>query len=125
MSSVGWIGVDLDGTLAHYRGWKGADHIGDPIPLMLARVKDWLADGMAVKIFTARVSHDGTPERIAEATAARRAIERWCFKHLGVILPITNAKDYEMMALWDDRCVQVETNTGITIIGSSGRAVGK
>lgn len=26
----GWIGVDLDGTLAEYHGWKGAEHIGQP-----------------------------------------------------------------------------------------------
>jgi hypothetical protein len=31
MSTGGWIGVDLDGTLAHYDGWKGIDHIGEPI----------------------------------------------------------------------------------------------
>jgi len=30
--SKGWVGVDLDGTLAHYDGWKGADHIGEPGP---------------------------------------------------------------------------------------------
>lgn len=27
----GWIGVDLDGTLAEYTGWKGVEHIGEPI----------------------------------------------------------------------------------------------
>jgi len=24
--------VDLDGTLAMYDGWRGSDHIGDPVP---------------------------------------------------------------------------------------------
>ena len=42
MSFSGWIGVDLDGTLAHYDGWKGIEHVGPPIPAMLARVKYWL-----------------------------------------------------------------------------------
>ena len=28
MASRGWIGVDLDGTLADYHGWRGAEHIG-------------------------------------------------------------------------------------------------
>jgi hypothetical protein len=55
MSSNGWIGVDLDGTLAHYDGWKGADHIGAPIPAMVERVKGWLTEGKTVRIFTARV----------------------------------------------------------------------
>ena len=40
-----WIGVDLDGTLAHYKGWKGRDHIGEPIPAMMQRVKQWLEEG--------------------------------------------------------------------------------
>jgi hypothetical protein len=34
----GWIGVDLDATLAKYDGWKSADHIGEPIPAMVDRV---------------------------------------------------------------------------------------
>ena len=37
-----WIGVDLDGTLAHYTGWRGEDHIGKPILPMLLRIKMWL-----------------------------------------------------------------------------------
>src|SRR5690349_18780615 len=52
----GWIGVDLDGTLAEYHGWKGVEHIGPPIPEMVARVKQWLAEGRDVRIFTARCS---------------------------------------------------------------------
>ncbi len=61
----GWIGVDLDGTLAQYDGWKGPDNIGDPIPLMVGRVKEWLEAGHEVRVFTARVSHDGTAHREA------------------------------------------------------------
>ena len=38
----GWIGVDLDGTLAHYDKWRGVEHIGKPVPVMLERVKKWL-----------------------------------------------------------------------------------
>lgn len=101
-----WIGVDLDGTLAHYEGWEGAKEIGEPVPAMLARVKKWLADGHEVRIFTARVSY-GDPEK------CRPAIEEWCLKHLGKKLPVTNEKDFQMMELWDDRCVQVLTNTGL------------
>ena len=57
-ADTGWIGVDLDGTLAHYDGWKGVDHIGDPVPKMLMRVLDWRRQGLAVRIFTARVACD-------------------------------------------------------------------
>jgi len=111
----GWIGVDLDGTLAHYDKWISGSHIGEPIPLMLERVKRWIAEGRDVRIFTARVSTDGSLSRDAEVFAARDAIVAWCEKHLGVEIPITNVKDYAMIELWDDRAVQVITNSGIAM----------
>ena len=49
-----WIGVDLDGTLAEYHGWNDGK-IGEPIQLMVERVKRWLAEGKSVRIMTARV----------------------------------------------------------------------
>jgi hypothetical protein len=52
-----WIGVDLDGTLAFARGWRGVGVIGEPIPRMLAHVKQWLDKGKRVKIFAARGDH--------------------------------------------------------------------
>jgi hypothetical protein len=105
----GWIGVDLDGTLAVYDGWQGADHIGDPVPAMVARVRRWLTEGVDVRIFTARVSH--------ERDAVLPVIEEWCREHLGRVLPVTNTKDYGMVELWDDRAVQVVPNTGQRVDG--------
>ncbi len=102
----GWIGVDFDGTLAQYEsGWAKKGLMGLPIPLMLARVKKWLAEGREVKILTARACH---PEMVKD-------VEDWCEHYLGVILPVTNAKDFGMIELWDDRAIQVEFNTGRTI----------
>lgn len=112
MSGKGWIGVDLDGTLAHYTTWQGPTHIGDPVMPMLERVQRWLAAGVDVRIFTARVSHDGSPVRASEASDARQAIRDWTERHLGVALRVTNVKDYEMLELWDDRAIQVRMNTG-------------
>lgn len=108
----GWIGVDLDGTLAHYEGWIGPEHIGEPIAPMVERVREWIAAGIEVRIFTARVSHDGTQDRESQAEAARHAIEKWCRLKIGADLRVTNQKDYAMVELWDDRAVQVEMNTG-------------
>jgi hypothetical protein len=51
----GWIGVDLNGTLAEYHGWVNECHIGKPIPAMVERVRQWLDCGVDVRIFTARV----------------------------------------------------------------------
>lgn len=101
----GWIGVDLDGTLAEYGEWEGVDHIGPPIPKMVERVKGWLADGRDVRIFTARVGG-------AETDAAIPVINAWIEGVFGRLLPITNVKDFAMIELWDDRAVQVEKNTG-------------
>ena len=109
--SQGWIGVDLDGTLAHYRGWRGTDHVGQPIRRMRIRVVDWLAGGHPsgsrdVRIMTARTE------------ASYPAIRAWCRRHLGQELPITNAKDFAMIELWDDRAVQVIPNTGRRVDGA-------
>lgn len=104
----GWYGVDLDGTLAEYDGWQGIRHIGEPVPLMRERVMVWLAEGREVRIFTARVC----PSEKGDHELARAMIENWCMEHLGQVLLVTNEKDFGMIELWDDRCVQVEKNTG-------------
>jgi hypothetical protein len=120
MGHNGWIAVDLDGTLAEYNGWISEEHIGKPVPAMLSRVKGWLDNGMDVRIFTARVDGGevalsmGNPdgERFRNVQRIRSIIEAWCLEHVGVVLPVTNRKDYGMVQLWDDRCVQVIPNTG-------------
>lgn len=109
---MGWIGVDLDGTLAHYEGWKGADVIGAPIMPMVRRVQAWLATGQEVRIFTARAWPGTSPERAAEAEKAVAEIKSWCIKHIGFDLPVTCVKDFGMLELWDDRAVRVKPNTG-------------
>lgn len=106
-----WRGVDLDGTLAEYHGWKGKDVIGKPVPEMVSRVKKWLADGEVVKIMTARVAR----KRAGSSTHA--SITQWCKEHLGQALPITNEKDPLMIELWDDRAIQIIPNTGERVDG--------
>lgn len=115
MRASGWIGVDLDGTIAHYDGWRGIEHVGKPIPAMLARVKKWVNDGVEVRIFTARVSCSAN-----ELPATEAPIKAWCLEHIGVELQITCRKDFGMIELYDDRCVQVEPNTGRRVDGRPG-----
>lgn len=98
-----WIGVDLDGTLAEYTVWKGFEDIGKIIPTMADRIKIWLKQGKMVKIFTARAS--GGEQAISY-------IQNWMLKNGLPVLEITNVKDHNMIELWDDLCVSVETNTG-------------
>lgn len=52
----GWYGFDLDGTLAKYDGWKGVDHIGEPVKPMVDLIRKMHDEGKVVKILTARVS---------------------------------------------------------------------
>lgn len=110
-----WIGVDFDGTLAEYDGtdWYNA---GAPIVPMVERVKRWLADGLEVRIVTARVSKRNvamnaqrafdagmTPRAFAEAPI--RAFLRE--QGLDAITKITAEKDGAMLELWDDRAIEV------------------
>lgn len=87
----------MDGTLAFYDGWHGKEHIGEPIPLMLSRVKQWLSEGKTVKIFTARAAD---PEQIP-------IVKAYLAKHGLGMLEVTNVKDFGMTELYDDRCRQV------------------
>lgn len=112
MTTGGWIGVDLDGTLAFYGGWKGPESIGDPIPAMAERVKKWLSENVEVRIFTARAC---IPEQI-------QPVKDWLIRHGFGDLQVTNVKDFGMVELWDDRCVQVHPNTGQPISPSKESA---
>ena len=114
MSDQGWIGCDLDGTLALYDGWRDGS-IGPPIPKMVNRVKQWLNDGKNVKIMTARVSSADTVRFPEQAAKQQKFIQDWCLEHLGQVLPITAEKDFHMYELWDDRAIQVIPNTGATL----------
>lgn len=105
-----WIGFDLDGTLAHYDHWRGASHIGEPVPFVVEKLKQ-LSKKFKIKIFTARVG-SVYPDQIDEC---RAAITDWCKKHINLELPITSEKDQHMIACYDDRSKQVLSNTGICI----------
>jgi hypothetical protein len=103
-SKRGWIGVDLDGTLAKCETNTNPNHIGAPVLLMLKRVRYWIKTGRTVKIFTARAGdfHDEIN------------IHQWCVRHELPVLEITNRKDHQMLALWDNLAVGVVKNIGIS-----------
>ncbi len=101
---MSWIGVDLDGTLARDDENLLAGEIGSPIPAMVRRIKRWHGHGLEVKIVTAR-AREMTDRQ-------KKSLQAWLLEHIGFIPPITDRKDYEMTALWDDKAVQVIPNTG-------------
>lgn len=98
----GWIGIDLDGTLAEYHGWKGYDYIGAPIKPMVQKVHDLIAKGYEVRIFTAR----------AARKEAHPPIRAWLKEHGLPPLKITCCKDPDLLQIWDDRAVRVIRNKG-------------
>lgn len=129
----GWYGFDLDGTLAKYDGWKGIDHIGEPVEMMVARIKKMHDEGKVVKILTARVAprrlEDGTigeqftwltPAPSSDPAAkytATQYIQDWCEEvaQLGFIPEIVYQKDHLMLELYDDRVKQVVPNEGLLV----------
>lgn len=119
-SRIGWIGVDLDGTLA--LTCSNTREIGAPVAPMLSRVHDWLDQGLEVRIVTARVGasgvtlRDGTVDDQCNAERQRALVEAWCVEHVGQRLMVTASKDVMMVELWDDRCVQVEKDKGVRVI---------
>lgn len=54
--------VDLDGVLAKYDGWKGADKIGPPLPGALEFARE-LAEIADIIVFTSRCSVEGIAEK--------------------------------------------------------------
>lgn len=98
----GYIGVDLDGTLAQYDHWRGIAHIGEPVPEMVDKVKRGIAGGKNFRIFTAR-AHD---------KEAIPYIKEWLLKNGLPDFEVTNEKNYDMYEFWDDRAKQVIPNTG-------------
>lgn len=101
-----WIGVDLDGTLAFHDKHSSVETVGEPVPAMMTLVKDMIDKGIRVKIFTARASD---PDQLP-------IIRKWLKTQGLPDLEITNVKNYSMIRLYDDRCIQVEKNTGCLIV---------
>lgn len=98
------VAVDLDGTLAHHEPGGKFDpaHVGKPVPAMLRRVRDWLANGTKVFILTARAADSQNVP----------VVRRWLARHRIHACEVTNQKTPEMQEIWDDRAVAVERNTG-------------
>ena len=109
-----WIGFDLDGTLAKYDGWKGIEHIGEPVDTMVIIAKMLHRIGKKIKVITARVAPRDDGEG---GDKAKKYVEAWCKKNLGFVPEITYEKDASMAALFDDRAVAVEQNTGKVLGG--------
>jgi hypothetical protein len=120
----GHILVDFDRTLAQYEpGEYEPGKLGAPVPVMVERVKRWLAEGRDVRIFTARawfdrialVTKQGNRKVVDRAYAVLKdckAMDLWCQLHIGRKLPITFEKTPKTDIIFDDRAYHVAPNTG-------------
>lgn len=107
---AGWIGVDFDGTLVEH----AYPAVGKPVPAMVERVKRWLAQGIEVRVVTARANGEDRARQV-------RIVRFWCLENLGQELEVTSKKDYGMIELWDDRAVQVVRNQGTLAVDEAYR----
>lgn len=108
-----WVGFDFDGTLNVYSRGQ-FPRVGPAIEPMCDLVRAYLAEGVEVRIVTARAHHTGPNGSIGpgELETLLGPVTEFCEREFGRALPITSSKDFEMCWLYDDRAVTVETNTG-------------
>lgn len=111
-----YVAVDFDGTLSYHEDGSKVEGTGEPIPAMVAFIQKLLADGVEVRICTARVwvprDERWSVELANECGRQRLMIMDWCEKHIGKRLQVTCEKDPGMLFLLDDRAVHVIRNTG-------------
>ena len=91
----GWIGVDLDNSLAEQPEPFKPLIIGKPIAQMVKRVKCAIEDGVEIKVFTARLADEILKDKI------KLLIRVWTLEHIGVPLEATNEKDPGLYEIWD------------------------
>ena len=103
------IAMDLDGTLASYEGWRGIDHIGDPIPKMVDILMKHIEIGDNVTIFTSRVAGNDREE----SNDSRHNISKWLRKNNLPQLEITATKEKKFRLFYDDRGCSVLKNMGL------------
>lgn len=103
-----WVGFDLDRTMAKREKGDSIKVIGEPIPRMIDLAKSYLASGVKVKIFTARVSVSNPDDVLFQTNL----IKKFSKQHFGQELEVTCIKDMFCIRIYDDVARQVIANTG-------------
>lgn len=120
----GWVGFDFDRTLAVYHHHM-YPALGDPIPGIVDLAKRILGHGYEIRLVTARVCDvllyryeqgDRSPEVIRDQEQ-RKSLGEWLFSVFGMVITVTNRKDFKMICLYDDRAKEVVPNTGALVGG--------
>ena len=110
---MGWIGIELDGTLAYSDVYSpvAMSEIGAPVTDMVAHVKDLLSQDVDVRIFTSRGSEMDKLQR----AMSDEQIYTWCLTHLGVTLPVTNVMDHMCLHITGARFFRNIRNSGLIL----------
>jgi len=77
------IAVDLDGTLAAYDGWRGLEHIGEPLPGAVKAMWALYQAGCELVIYTCRCGNNGRGEFAGGVSVQRWAevVADWLLQH--------------------------------------------
>lgn len=105
-TNKGTLAVDLDRTLAKSQEPFNVFTIGEPVTEILQAVKDQIANGRRVIIFTARAA--------SNEPGVMRIIREWLTRHGLGDLKITCQKTPDITEFWDDRAKPVTPNEGFT-----------
>lgn len=105
------IAVDLDGTLCvRDRSTRFDPYtILAPVQPMVERVKQWIAEGHTVIVFTARMARESDRFRVS------KLIGDWTEEVVGTRLEATALKLVSFSEFYDDKAYHVEENTGIIL----------
>jgi len=111
------IALDFDSTLAEHE--SGGDlTIGKPIKPMVEQVKQWVAKGYDITIFTARVSRcfkSGEERSDVFIMRQKMLINQFLVDNGLPIMKITADKSPRFTHFVDDKAVKVIPNKGIVI----------
>lgn len=100
------IALDFDQTLATYEHSWDSKKVGEPVPEMIKKVKEWLSKGYKITIFTARLT---VQNPFKQEAMIRVFLEKYGLPQFD----ITATKHYYFTHFIDDKAYHVVPNKGI------------
>lgn len=101
------IGIDLDGTIAQYDGWRGHTSIGPLLPGAIEFLHELKRRGYQLVLFSARACD----------IEGRRAIAAYLIENkiMELFEGITHEKLYKFAAFVDDRAIAFKGNYDVVL----------
>lgn len=108
----GYVAFDFDKTIAVRNSGDSIFKAGAPIRAMVDLMKKYLSEGRKVKVLTAR-----------KGELQQRPVVKFLKDNGFPPLEVINCKDSNLDILYDDKCIQVELNTGELTIDKYKKAL--